>query len=40
MSDFEMNIELLTFLMESRSMLWDRTDDICKDRDVTKKAWR
>jgi hypothetical protein len=37
MSDFELDIELLTFLMESRPKLWDRTDDIRKDRNVTKR---
>ena len=26
--------------MESRPVLWYETDDICKDRNVTKKAWR
>jgi hypothetical protein len=40
MSDFELDIEMLISLMESRPMLWDKTDDIFKDRNVTKKAWR
>jgi len=40
MSDFELDIELLFFLKESRPMLWDKTDDICKDKNMTKKAWR
>lgn len=40
MSDFELDIELLIFLTESRPMLWDKTDDICKENNVTKKAWR
>ena len=40
MGDFEFNIDLLISLVEARSMLWDKTDDIYKDRNETKKAWR
>jgi hypothetical protein len=36
--DFEFNIELLISLAEARPVLWDRTDDIYKDRNETKKA--
>jgi hypothetical protein len=39
MSVFELDIELLISLMESRPMLWDETDDNCKDRNV-KKGFR
>ena len=40
MSDFELEIKLLTFLVEARAMLWDKKGDIFKDRNETKKAWR
>jgi len=40
MGDFELRMELLIFLVETRPVLWDRTDDIYKDRNETKKAWR
>jgi hypothetical protein len=39
MGDFEFNINLLISLVEARP-LWDKTDDIYKDRNETKKAWR
>ena len=40
MGNFESDIDLLTSLVEARPMLWDKTDDIYKDRNETKKAWR
>jgi len=39
MCDFEFNIDTLISLVEARSVLWDKTDDIYKDRNETKKAW-
>ena len=38
MGDFEFDIDLLISLVEARSVLWDKTDDIYKDRNETKKA--
>jgi len=40
MGDFEFDIDLLISLVEARPVLWDKTDDIYKDRNETKKAWR
>jgi len=40
MGDFEFGIDLLISLVESRPVLWGKTDDIYKDRNETKKAWR
>jgi hypothetical protein len=40
MGDFEFDIDLLISLVEVRLVLWDRTGDIYKDRNETKKAWR
>jgi len=40
MGDFEFDINLLMSLVEARPVLWDKTDDIYKDRNETKKAWR
>jgi len=40
MGDFEFDIYLLISLVEARPVLWDKTDDIYKDRNETKKAWR
>ena len=40
MGDFEFDTDLLISLVESRPVLWDKTDDIYKDRNETKKAWR
>ena len=40
MGDFEFDIELVISLVEARPVLWDKTDDIYKDRNETKKAWR
>jgi len=31
---------LLISLVEAWPVLWDKTDDIYKDRNETKKAWR
>jgi hypothetical protein len=39
MGDFEFDIDLLISLLEARPVLWDKTDDIYKDRNETKKAW-
>jgi hypothetical protein len=39
MDDFEFDIDLIS-LVEARPVLWDKTDDIYKDRNETKKAWR
>jgi hypothetical protein len=36
MGDFEFDIELLISLVEARPVLWDKTDDIYKDRNETK----
>jgi len=38
MSDFDFDIDLLIFLVEARPVMWDKTDDIYKDRKETKKA--
>jgi hypothetical protein len=42
MSDFEFDIEMLIRIspVEARPVLWDKMDDIYKDRNETKKAWR
>jgi hypothetical protein len=40
MDDFEFYIDLLISLGEARPVLWDKTDDIYKDRNETRKAWR
>jgi hypothetical protein len=40
MGDFEFDIDLLISLVEARPVLWDKTDNIYKDRNETKKAWR
>jgi hypothetical protein len=40
MCDFEFDIDLLISLVEARPVLWDKTDDIYKDRNETEKAWR
>jgi len=39
MGDFDFDIYLLISLLEARPVLWDKTDDIYKDRNETKKAW-
>ena len=38
--DFEFDIELLIYLVDSRPVLWDKKDADCKDRIETKKARR
>jgi hypothetical protein len=38
MGDFEFDVNLLLSLMEARPVLWDKTGDIDKDRNETKKA--
>jgi len=40
MGDFELHIELSISPVEATPVLWDKTDDIYKDRIETKKAWR
>ena len=40
MSDFEFDIDLLISLVEARPVLWDKTDDIYKDRNETKRKKR
>ena len=40
MGDFEFDIDLLICLLEARPVLCDKTDDIYKDKNETKKAWR
>jgi len=40
MGDFEFDTDFLISLVEARPVLWDKTDDIYKDRNETKKAWR
>jgi hypothetical protein len=40
MGDFEFDTDLLMSLVEARPVLWDKTDDIYKDRNETKKAWK
>jgi len=40
LGDFELDIDLLISLVEARPVLWDKTDDIYRDRNETKKAWR
>jgi hypothetical protein len=37
MVDFEFDINLLISLVEARSVLWDKTDDIYKDRNETER---
>jgi len=38
MDDFEFDTDLLISLVEARQVLWDKTDDIYKDRKETNKA--
>jgi hypothetical protein len=40
MGDFQFDTDLLISLVEARPVLWDKTEDIYKDRIETKKAWR
>jgi hypothetical protein len=35
--DFDFDIDLLISLVEARPVLWDKTDDIYKDRNETKR---
>jgi hypothetical protein len=41
MGDFDFDIELLISLVETRPVLWDKTDDmyVYKDRNERKNAW-
>jgi hypothetical protein len=38
MGNFEFDIELLISVVDVRPVLWDKTDDIYKDRIEAKKA--
>jgi hypothetical protein len=38
MGDFELDLEFLISLMESRPVLWQTTDDIYKERKEMKKG--
>jgi hypothetical protein len=40
MDDFELDIELLISLVETRPVLWYKKDDIYKDRIEIKRVWR
>jgi hypothetical protein len=40
MGNFEFDIDLLISLVEARSVLWNKKDDIYKDRDERNEAWR
>jgi hypothetical protein len=40
MGDFEFDIALLISLVEARPVFWDKMDDIYKDKNESKKAWR
>jgi hypothetical protein len=40
MSDFEIDIELLISFVEARPVLWNKSSDVYKDRDSTRKAWK
>jgi len=40
MGDFQFDSDLLISLVEARPVLRDKTGDIYKDRNETKKAWR
>jgi hypothetical protein len=39
MEDFEFHTDLFISVVEARPLLWDKTDEIYKDRIETKKAW-
>ena len=40
MGDFQFDTDLLIYLVEAGPVLWDKKEDIYKDRIETKKAWR
>ena len=40
MSNFVLDIEILISRIDSRPMLWNKTDDVSKDRTVIKKVLR
>jgi len=40
MGDFEFDIDLLISLVEARPVLWDKTDNIYREGNETKKTWR
>jgi len=40
MGDFKFDTDLLISLVEARPVLWDKTDDIYRDRNETKQARR
>jgi hypothetical protein len=39
MGYFDFDIELVKSLVEARPMLWDKTDDMYKDKNEMKKTW-
>jgi hypothetical protein len=39
MGDFDFDIEFLISLVETRPVLWDKREDIYKDRNEKKKTW-
>jgi hypothetical protein len=39
MGDIDFDKELSILLVEFRPVLWNKTDDIYKDRNETKEAW-
>jgi hypothetical protein len=40
MSEVEVDVECLISLVEERPVLWDKTLDAYKDRNVTKSRWK
>jgi len=40
MGEFEFDTDLLISVVEARPVLWNKTDDIYKDRKKPKKAWK
>ena len=38
--EIEIDTERLIFLVQERPVLWDKTEDIYKDRNATKNAWK
>jgi hypothetical protein len=40
MGDFQFDNDLLISLVGARPVLWDKTEDIYKDRIETRRAWR
>lgn len=38
--EIEIDTERLISLVQERPVLWDKTEDIYKDRNATKNAWK